>query len=212
MKTRKGTTRRVFIFKHVVIKVALIGWVAIFEISRSLILREFRFFKKNKWRYFSEKKKYREYYQKELLKNILEEKEKFGMKIVPQKRHEIDYNYPLYYLMMGILPNIQERRFYRQTRNQFVMSTYFSLFGLVNIQKRGEQINFWNGEDIFRYLCYNSQNRNQPHIDGHTLCEIENFVLDDDGHIKLVDYGNKQVGSFLELNGENLYNNFKLPG
>lgn len=204
MKTQKGTTRRVFIFKHVVIKIALIRWATIFKIFE----QEFVFIKKHGLDYFSLKNKKREDFARII---CFEDKEKFGIKVVTLKRHEVDSNMILYYLLLGILPNIQERRFYKKTKNPFVMPTYFSFFGLVNIQKRGKQIYFWGDNDVFRYLCQNSQNRNQPHVDGHTLSEIENFVLDNDNHMKLVDYGNKQVAPFLEMNGENLYNNFKLP-
>lgn len=204
MEKQRGTTRKVFIFKRLVVKVAIVEWGMILQI----IKKNFTLLKKHRLYYFSFKKELRENFTK--LMN-LRVRERFGVEVVSLKRFEVDSNTLLFCFLLGILPNIQERKFYKKTKNPFVMPTYFSLLGLVNFQKRGKRIDFWGDRDVFAYLCQNSQNRNQPHLDGHTLSEIENFVLDDDNHIKLVDYGNKQVAPFLEMNGEKLYSKFKLP-
>ena len=207
MKTQKGTTRRVFIFKHVVIKIAIFDWNKIFKSWKCCFLREIYFIKKYKGKYFFEKAKE----QREYKKNLNEKRYEWGLEVIPIKRCENPYSSPWYYLLIGVLANLNERRFYKRTKNPFVMVTYFSFLGLVNIQKKGRKIEFWDDGDVFRFLCKNSVNRSQPHSDGHALAEIENFVIDDDDHLKLVDYGNRQVCPFLELNGKNLYDNFKLP-
>ncbi|KKT13337.1 MAG: hypothetical protein UV95_C0002G0021 [Candidatus Falkowbacteria bacterium GW2011_GWF2_43_32] len=113
-------------------------------------------------------------------------------------------------LLSGIMANLQERQFYKKTKNVFVMPTYFSLFGFLNIQKRGEQIDFWDSIDVWYYIHDNSQNHHQPFCDGHTLSETDNFCLDN-GHLKMVDYGSRSLEPFLEKNGEKLYSNFKIP-
>ena len=206
MEIQKRTTRRVFIFKHVVIKVAVFDWTKIFGSWKFQILKEIILIKKHKLNYLSEKKKER----KEQKVYLLEKCYQWGLEVIPYKKYEKCFS-PWYYLLVGILANINERRFYKKTKNPFVMPTYFSFLGFVNIQKRGRKIEFWDDSDVFSFLCQNSANRSQPYADGHALAEIENFVIDDDDHLKLVDYGNRQVCPFLEMNGENLYNNFKLP-
>lgn len=131
------------------------------------------------------------------------------MKILPGKNYEVYYRVPIY-LLGGIMANYHERQFYKRTKNPFVMPTYFSFFGLFNIQKRGKKIDFWDMYGIWGYVYHNSQNPNQPFCDGHTLADPKNYCTDN-GKLKLVDYGNRQVAEFLKINGENLYNNFKLP-
>jgi len=206
METQKGTTRRVFIFKHVVIKIAIFNWTRFFSTYKFYLLKEIKLIKKYKSNYFFEKRRE----QKEYKIYLSEKCFKWGLEVIPYNKYENFYSL-WYYLLAGILANINERRFYKKTKNPFVMPTYFSFLGFVNIQKRGRKIEFWDDGDVFSFLCQNSANRNQPHIDGHTLAEIKNFVVDDDSHLKLVDYGNRQVCPFLEMNGENLYRNFKLP-
>ncbi len=117
----------------------------------------------------------------------------------------------LSYLTLGIKANKQEYRFYKKTKNVFVTPTYFSIFGLLNVQKRCQKITFWEDKDVWNYINDNSQNKHQPWCDNHTLSEIENFCINENNKLQIVDYGNKALEPFLILNGENLFKNFKIP-
>ena len=131
------------------------------------------------------------------------------MKVLSTKNYELDLRVEAC-LFAGIMANHQERKFWKETKNPFVMPTHFSFFGLFNIQKRGAEIEFWDSRDVWHYVIVSSYDENQPWCDNHTLCEIYNFCIDN-GKLKLVDYGNRQIAEFLRINGENLYNKFKHP-
>jgi hypothetical protein len=213
MKTAKGNTRRVFIFKNIVVKVARIYlYKALRNQIRSIffyskILKEIgrKEYFRNKREIKAERIKDKQQYEKDRL-----EKEKATQMRIPIiKRYEMHGSMALC-LFGGIMANYQEWRFYRKTKNIFVMPTYFSFFGLFNIQKRGKKIDFWDRVGAWHYIHNNIENHQQPFCDGHTLANIENFCLDN-GHLKIVDYGSRSLGPFLEINGEKLYSNFKIP-
>lgn len=212
MIQKKGTTRRVFIYKNIVIKVSRIYWWNIAKRIKCLFLREIKLMKKGVPSYINEKKKRRKSHKIDLRvweKTRLRKEKQMQMKVLPGKKYE-QYCTVWIYLLGGIMANYYERKFYKQTKNPFVMPTYFSFFGLFNVQKRGEEVNFWESDSLWGYVCTNSQNIDQPFCDNHTLCEPKNFCIDN-GKLKLVDYGNRQIAEFLRINGENLYNNFKHP-
>lgn len=207
----KGNTRRVFLFKKFVIKVAIIAWRGSLISTKENILMELWYLKKYKGNYFREKKRHYDYLRKSDEEFVLRKGKTMQMEVLPCKGYEWHMSFSNH-LCGGIMANHQERLFYKKTKNVFVMPTYFSFFfGLVNIQKRGKEITFWDDHDIIIFFQKHSQNSNQVFCDGHSLTETKNFVLDDDNHIKIVDYGNRQVGPFIILNGKNFYNNFKLP-
>jgi hypothetical protein len=139
---------------------------------------------------------------------ITRRSKEISLEVIPLKKYEI---FGLRYLLFGgIMANWNEYLFYKETKNLFVMPTYFSLFGLINIQKRGQEITFWDYKDIWRYICHNSANENQPFCNSHSFAEKENFCLDGD-KIKMLDYGSRHVHNFLRLNGNKLFNNFIKP-
>ena len=175
MKIKKGTTRIVLIFNHIVIKLPVI------EIIRSA--KEFYYSRKY---FFKSIKKngFKRHYQKKLIRKrhsikneqefIARRSKEIFLEVVPFKKYEI---FGLRYLLFGgIMANWNEYLFYKETNNLFVMPTYFSFFGLINIQKRGQDINFWKYDDIWRYIYQNSKNENQPFCDSHSFAGKENFV------------------------------------
>lgn len=207
MEIAIGTTRRVFIFKNIVIKVARIYWKKASIELKYFFIREYLKMKKYRSRYFIQKKILRRNSEK----NRIKEEEKLHMKLLPRMFYEAHgFSTVGYLLFSGIIANVNERRTYRRTKSPFVIPTYFSFLGLFNIQKRGKKIDFWDNREVWGYIWRNSQNPDQPHCDGHTLADTENYCIDD-GKLKLVDYGNRQIAEFLRINGENLYKNFKLP-
>jgi hypothetical protein len=213
MEIATGHTRRVFIFRYIVIKVARIYLYqtlknkvrSIFFYSNLIkkIGRKEYFHRKNEIRAERIKSKQQDE------KDRLEKEKSIQMKVPVIKRYEM-YGTMALCLFGGIMANCQEWQFYRKTKNVFVMPTYFSFFGLFNIQKRGKKIDFWGEAGAWHYIHNNIENHQQPFCDGHTLASIENFCLDN-GRLKIVDYGSRSLGPFLEINGEKLYNNFKIP-
>lgn len=211
MIQKQGTTRRVFIYKNIVIKVARIFWL---ESIKVFILRnDLEAIKKYGFRKFLIRRKdlkLRRLNNKEKFeKHRLEKEEAIKMKVLPTKKYEIDLRVETC-LFAGIMANLHEWKFYRKTKNPFTMPTYFSFFGLFNIQKRGETVNFCERDELRSYVCQNIEEEDQLFCDEHTLSSVDNYCLDNE-HLKLVDYGNRQVAEFLIINGENLYNNFKHP-
>lgn len=208
MEKALGSTRRVFVFKNIVIKFARIR----FKKGIKGLTYYWYFYTKiritNPKRYFeikeSRKKRHAEFEQYRL-----EQEKDIKMKILFIKRYEQNGS-PAQMFFSGIMANLQEYKFYRKNKNLFVMPTYFTFFGLFNIQKRGTKIDFWENKDVWSYLLKNIQNYGQAFQDGHTLSEIENYCLDD-GFLKIVDYGSRRLEPFLLLHGENLFYNFKAP-
>jgi hypothetical protein len=90
-----------------------------------------------------------------------------------------------WFLVRGICCNWHEYRFWLKTKNPFLQPTYFSFFGLINIQRFGcactmDWKNVWHQlYEITGRACS---------LDGHTFDRVENYVVED-GNIKLVDYG-----------------------
>lgn len=209
MKIKRGTTRIVLVFDRFVIKVSIIKLV---EALRELYCGHlFLWLSVRKYGL-------KGYYKKRLIAKREEIKEResyrlkrskeLGLEVIPPKRRgpfNVEQS-----LFSGITSNWNEYAFYRETKNSFLMPTYFSFFGLINIQKKGEIIDFWGYRELFDYICDNSQNRNQPFCDSHTFTEIGNFCLDQ-GKLRISDYGDRQVHNFLRLNGDNLFNNFIRP-
>jgi len=93
-----------------------------------------------------------------------------------------------FYLFKGIRDNWNEFRFYRKTRHRFLQPTHFSLFGLVNIQDRGEPLHlqvsvFW------KWMC--DVTLGQAHQDGHHFANPNNFCFNNG--LRILDYGSKRT-------------------
>lgn len=212
MKIVKGSTRRVFIFKNIVIKIPRIYLYSAIKNEIIMFFLHLKLIIKDRGQYFVRKRQIKSERPRKLQEyeeHRLEKERLMEMECPRTKRYEC-YGTMAICLMGGVMANYQEWKFYKKTKNVFVMPTYFSLFGLLNIQKRGQRITFWDGTAVWLYIHENIQNHDQPFCDGHTLSEIDNFCLDN-GCLKMVDYGSRYVEPFLKLNGEILFKNFKIP-
>lgn len=74
-------------------------------------------------------------------REALEISERLGLTIPFYKSYEVRGTFSEF-LFAGIMTNWNEYRFYRRTKNPFLMPSYFSLFGLFNIQRKAEKIAF----------------------------------------------------------------------
>ncbi len=104
----------------------------------------------------------------------------------------------------GIYANLREYRFYKKTRNQFLWPTFFSLFGLINIQPLAprqpeEKLN--NGVWMFVLNVVGKD----AYKDGHTLSEEANFAVDNNGHLRILDYGGARGQKIITEHGAKLY-------
>ncbi|MEI6836011.1 MAG: hypothetical protein WCK59_04220 [Candidatus Falkowbacteria bacterium] len=209
MKIKKGTTRTTFIFDYVVVKIPAINFIIVFkEIYYSLKLAMPVIRKQGFKKYYLKKKAIKRRATEKEKAHIQKESEELGLELIPCKSYEI---FSIKYLMFsGIMANWNEYLFYRETKNLFVLPTYLSIFGLINFQKRGKEIYFWNSDEIREYICINSVDEDQIFCDSHTFAKKENFCLDGD-KLKMLDYGSRHVHNFLRLNGDKLFNNFIKP-
>lgn len=119
------------------------------------------------------------------------------------------YNYEVYgtvhiYLLKGLIENWHEYKIYRETRSSFLVPTYFSLLGLVNIQKRGESfemegVNMW----LQMLLLSNKEIWDNP----HHFAEPANFSKTN-GHLQMLDYGSPRCHRVIRKYGEKMHTDF----
>ncbi len=88
-------------------------------------------------------------------------------------------------LLRGIVSNKRERRLWKRTRNAFLVPTFFSFFGLVNVEKyskpyEGDYIDLW---DQIRRIT-----NEEAYLNPHQFSEVKNYSLVD-GKLKMIDYG-----------------------
>ena len=206
MEKSCGNTRKVIILDHIVIKFARINFKKFWQ---SLKLEKEIFSEGKKgleaWKNILAIKKM---FYKECQKDV-RRSENIDLQLPKSRCYEREES-PLFPLLAGIMANWQEFLFTIFCWNNFIQPTYFSLFGLINIEKRGDKINFWNSDDLFEYISKNSLSEKQLHCDSHVFSNIENFSMDGN-HLKIHDYGSRNIQEFLILNGERLYSRFVKP-
>lgn len=115
------------------------------------------------------------------------------------------YGSPKRLLFRGVWENWGEFRFYRLSRSRFLMPTYFSLFGMLNIQKRGNKKAKIEDVNLWCQLC--EMTNNEVWADGHTFSNANNFC-DDDGKLVMVDYGNARIHDVLNKYGDKIFKDF----
>jgi hypothetical protein len=105
----------------------------------------------------------------------------------------------------GLRDNWQEFRCSRNNPNhKFLMPTYFSLFGLMNVQKLGQSFEM---EPTHLWLQMIKLIGDGVWKDSHTFAQPNNFCKDG-GRIRVVDYGNPQSAEAMIQHGENVWENF----
>jgi len=96
----------------------------------------------------------------------------------------------------GIAGNWSEFIFYLKTRHGFCQPTFFSFFGLFNIQKYGQPL----GDDddkLPRFYWYELYpTLGSKAVDGHTWLDADNFIRDRGG-LRIVDYGGRKTRELL---------------
>lgn len=109
-----------------------------------------------------------------------------------------------HFLLGGIHANWLEFVFYVKTRNPFLQPTYFSFFGLLNIQKAGKEctlelVDVWcNLQEITNMGCF---------PDGHAFANPANFSLED-GKLRMFDYGSVGTCEVISKYGDKMFQEF----
>jgi hypothetical protein len=110
-------------------------------------------------------------------------------------------------LFKGIWANWCEFWFYQQTRNVFLQPTYFSLFGLMNVQPIGKPC-LMKVEDVWCQLCELSKSLEKDlWKDNHHFANPENFGFYKD-KIRMFDYGSKASREVIALHGTYIVEHF----
>lgn len=111
-------------------------------------------------------------------------------------------------LFKGIMDNWIEYSFYRKSRSIVLMPTVFSLFGLFNVQKRGEDIVFKESRQRISFWEKISQLTNkEARVDLHMFSSPRNYCKEN-GRLMLMDYGSRDAREVIEKYGEKIYNEF----
>lgn len=101
------------------------------------------------------------------------------------------------YSIGGLLDNLGEWRFYRQTQHPFLQPTYFSLFGLMNVQRYGTELSEDSEREYERMSRWGLMTDWEVYKDGHTFASNKNFVVDQFGLTHIVDYGQPRTQRIL---------------
>lgn len=110
-------------------------------------------------------------------------------------------------LFFGIVSNWREFWFYQTTKHPFVTPTYFSLLGLVNIQRFEEQISRTSVDrNLFWHNLYILTD-GEVMKDSHHFDDPQNYCLVD-GKLKLIDYGNWRAQEVVQKYGLRIFNEF----
>jgi len=105
------------------------------------------------------------------------------------------------HLFKGMGDNWREFTYYLRTRHPFLHETYFSLFGLFNIQRAGvpcgrSMQELWTEID--------SLTSGDAFADAHHFANVSNFCHVGD-HLKIIDYGHPKTQEIIDKYGSKLY-------
>jgi hypothetical protein len=109
-----------------------------------------------------------------------------------------------HWLFRGIMNNWLEFIFYWQTKHEFLVPTYFSFFGLCNIQKLGISPKI-EERDFYVQMVIITQD--EAH--GHHFCNPANFSYKD-GKLQMLDYGDHRVQKVVVAFGKLIQDQFDI--
>ena len=119
---------------------------------------------------------------------------------------------PRHFLLRGLMDNFGEFIFYLTTQSKCVKPTYFSLFGLLNIQKGGNILILHSEAEYVNFFgqLYDITN-GEVFKDAHTFSNPKNFCRENE-KLKMVDYGNTKVRNILLKYGDKVLKQFNFTG
>ncbi len=114
------------------------------------------------------------------------------------------FRYSWKFSMRPLKENLHEWYLYLSTRNPILVPTYFSL-GFVNVQKyqdgRMPQGSKWFGQITWLMEWHNW-------VSSHAFGNHDNWLVDKNGKLRLLDYGTVAIGPVIRRFGEKVYNDF----
>ena len=109
----------------------------------------------------------------------------------------------------GFVANWRERSYYKHVdlaNKTFLQPTYFSVFGIWNIQKFGIPECAAKGNELWK-RCYAIAGQALV-LDDHHWAQAQNFHIAKDG-LKILDYGSLETQNIIDTYGADLYSRFK---
>ncbi|OGZ85160.1 MAG: hypothetical protein A2599_02625 [Candidatus Staskawiczbacteria bacterium RIFOXYD1_FULL_39_28] len=104
----------------------------------------------------------------------------------------------------GIMVNWQEFLFFHNTKHPFLQPTYFSFFGLINIQKMGKPCHIDAGA---LWSQFYKLTNGGAWADPHHFKNPGNFCFDD-GRLRIFDYGSKKTQGIITEYGITIFESF----
>lgn len=124
---------------------------------------------------------------------------------------EVDFGWTIKaFLFGGVLSNWRERKYCKCAgllHRLFLQPTYFSFFGLVNVQRYGKPLSIEDSGAM--YSSFFEIAGRDLNADGHHWLKGKNFHLAPDGP-KALDYAHKATQRVIDVHGLNLYRHFDL--
>lgn len=115
-----------------------------------------------------------------------------------------------FFSLGGVYANTREVFAWITTRSPFLCPTYFSFFGFVNVMPHEKRILTtaeYDSSSFATQLNYYSQLWTHG---GHTFEKSHNFSVDENGKVRLIDYGFKFSRLIAKRHVNDLYNNIDL--
>lgn len=107
-------------------------------------------------------------------------------------------------LLRGIVANQRERRLWKRTHNPFLQPTFFSLFGLFNIQQYGKP---YLGHNTDLWVQVRKITHEDAYRDAHQFSEPSNYCVVD-GKLRILDYGGRESTWVVLEYGKKIVNEF----
>ena len=106
------------------------------------------------------------------------------------------------HLVKGIGDNWREFRFYLQTRHPFCQPTYFSFFGLLNLQQAAHPCRL-SAQDLWSEI--HAVTAGEAFKDAHHFSNPQNFCHDRSQRLKIIDYGHPTTAEIVQQYGTQLH-------
>lgn len=110
-------------------------------------------------------------------------------------------------LFRGIISNWLEFVFYLKHKHPFLIPTYFSLFGLVNIQPAREKAPITMNQ---LWVTLHKMTNGAVEKDDHVFAGRTNFC-NDNGKLRMMDYGSRKTQEVLLEWADKIYSEFQFP-
>ena len=106
----------------------------------------------------------------------------------------------------GLIANYREYRLWSETMSPMLVKTRFSIFWILNIQEQWAELKNTNWWAIYLELQRVANNAWFELDDAHTLSNDDNWVIDNNWTVKLVDYGSKDIKELVSENSDAITN------